>query len=362
MKIDISEKLWDRQVIIRVLVGILAIIAVFAVCVMVLSPFVPAIMLGLILTLATWPAFRWLEQKLNHRTTLAASIMTLSLVVVFVAPLFLVGSTLIDNFSALLNQMNGTLGQAAPPPPSWLKSIPFINGYAEQMWADYIQNTDKLPILIQEHSGQIYQKILAIGGSIGRGVLDISLAVFISFFMFRHGVSTAARLHALILNFGGARAVHLLDVSKGTLIAVIYGLVGTAIAQGVTAGIGFAMTGIPAPVLLGLIVFILSFIPGGPPMIWIPATIWLFTQDHNVAGIILGLWSLIIVSGTDNILRPYFISLGSDLPLILILMGVVGGILAFGFIGIFVGPTVLAVAYSIMMEWSHKENTDKIVG
>ncbi len=355
MKIDISEKLWDKTAILRVLVGLAALITVFVVCVMVLAPFVPSILLALILTLATWPAFTWLESKLQHRTSLAATIMTLSLVVLFVAPLLFVGSTLMDNFRDLMASFSGTLGQRPVSMPSWIHSLPIIGSHADQYWIEYIQNKERIPMLLQEHSGTITKKLLAIAGSIGHGIIDLSLAILISFFMFRHGVSVADRLKTLIENFGGKQAVYLLGVSKGTLIAVIYGVVGTAVVQGATAAFGFWLSGVPAPALLGLMVFILSFIPGGPPLIWIPATLWLFGEDMVGPGIFLGLWSLIIVSGADNVLRPYFISLGSNLPLLLVLMGIIGGILAFGFIGLFVGPTLLAIAYNIMLEWSHSQ-------
>ncbi len=360
MKIELSEKLWDRSVILRIIVGLLAIAAVFIICVMVIAPFVPAILLALILTLATWPAFTYIEKRLNHKTTLAATLMTIILIFIFVAPLLFIGSTLMDSFRGLMGTLTSTLGQRPTSMPDWLHSLPIIGGHVDQFWSDYIENKERIPMLLQEHSGTITQKLLAVAASIGKGIVDISLAVLISFFMFRHGVGAGERVLSLIENFGGAKAVHLLHVSKGTLIAVIYGVVGTAIAQGALAAFGFWLAGVPGPALLGLLVFILSFIPGGPPLIWIPATIWLFGEDMVGAGIFLGLWSLIIVSGADNVLRPYFISLGSNLPLLLVLMGVIGGILAFGFIGLFVGPTILAVAYNIMLEWSHAQE-EKII-
>jgi predicted PurR-regulated permease PerM len=362
MKIDLSEKLWDKTAILRVLVGLSALVTVFVVCLMVLAPFVPSILLALILTLATWPAFTWLERKLNHKTALAATIMTLSLVVLFVAPLLFVGSTLMDNFRDLMNNFSGALGQRPTTMPEWIRSLPIIGSHADSFWIDYVQNKERIPMLLQEHSGTITRKLLAIAGSIGHGVIDLTLAILISYFMFRHGVSTADRINTLIENFGGKQAIYLLGVSKGTLIAVIYGVVGTAVVQGATAAFGFWMAGVPAPALLGLLIFILSFIPGGPPLIWIPATLWLFGENMIGAGIFLGLWSLIIVSGSDNILRPYFISLGSNLPLLLVLMGIIGGILAFGFIGLFVGPTLLAIAYNIMLEWSHSQKVTVKLG
>ena len=161
MKIDISEKLWDKNAILRVLVGLSALIAVFVVCLMVLAPFVPSILLALILTLATWPAFRWLEAKLNHKTTLAATIMTLLLIALFVAPLLFVGSSLLDNFRELTASLSSRLGERPVIMPEWVRSIPIFGSHADAYWIEYIQNKERIPMLLQEHSGTITKKLLA---------------------------------------------------------------------------------------------------------------------------------------------------------------------------------------------------------
>ncbi len=349
MKIDLQ----DRVSIIRLLVAIAAIVVIFVMGVMIIEPFIPAILLSLILTLATWPAFIWLERKLENRTTLAALIMTALLGVFFLVPFIFVGVTLVDSFRGFVVAATEAIRNQPDRPPQWAMDIPLIGEYADSFWSEYIQDKSKIPELLQTHYGDITQKLLAITATIGRGAIDVLLSVVISFFMFRHGVLTASRLKDLIENFGGPKAVHLLAVSKGTLIAVIYGVVGTAVVQGVAAAAGFWFTGIPGAPFLGLLTFILSLVPGGPPFVWIPATLWLFAENEPGNAIFLGIWGLLIISGVDNVLRPYFISLGSNLPLILVLLGVVGGILAFGFIGLFVGPTLLAVAYNLVLEWSY---------
>ena len=348
MKLDLQ----DRVSIIRLLVAITSIIIIFVMGIMIIEPFIPAILLSLILTLATWPAFIWVERKLDNRTTLAATVMTLLLGVFFLIPFLFIGVTLVDSFKGFVTAATEAIKSQPDTPPVWSKNLPLIGSYADSFWAEYIQDKKKIPMLLQEHYGDITQKLLAVTTTIGRGVIDVLLSVIISFFMFRHGVLTAGKLKDLIENFGGPKAVHLLAVSKGTLIAVIYGVVGTAVVQGVAAVLGFWITGIPGAPFLGLLTFMLSLIPGGPPFVWVPATLWLIMENEPGNAIFLGIWGLLIISGVDNVLRPYFISLGSDLPLILVLLGVVGGILAFGFIGLFVGPTLLAVAYNIILEWT----------
>ena len=349
MKLDLQ----DRASIVRLLAAVTSIALILITGVMIIEPFIPAILFSLILTLATWPGFIWLERKLDNRTTLAATIMSLMLGILFLIPFIYIGATLVDSFKGLATAASEAIRSQPATAPVWARDLPIVGQYANAWWEEYIHDKNKIPMLLQEHSGDITQRLLAITTTIGRGLVDALLSVIISFFMFRHGVQTAGRLQGLIENFGGPKAVHLLNVSKGTLIAVIYGVVGTAVVQGVAAAIGFAVTGIPGAPFLGLLTFVLSLVPGGPPFVWLPATAWLLMEGETGKAIFLGVWGLLIVSGVDNVLRPYFISLGTNLPILLVLLGVIGGILAFGFIGLFVGPTLLAVAYNLILEWSN---------
>ncbi len=139
----------------------------------------------------------------------------------------------------------------------------------------------------------------------------------------------------------------------------MYGILGTALAQGVVAGIGFLIAGVPGAALLGLATFFLSVVPVGPPLIWISATLWLFVQGSTGWAVFMGLWGLLVVSTVDNVLKPMIISHGSNLPFMLVLLGVLGGAVAFGFVGIFLGPTLLAVGYRMMNEWVDREVTDE---
>jgi len=137
---------------------------------------------------------------------------------------------------------------------------------------------------------------------------------------------------------------------------VVYGLLGTAIAQGVLAAIGFWLAGVPAAPLLGLLTFFLSPVPVGPPLVWVPAAFWLFNQGETGWAIFMLIWGTGVVSTIDNILKPLIISQGSDLPFILVLLGVLGGVIAFGFIGVFLGPTLLAIGFALIQDWSENKN------
>lgn len=357
LKDNINLETISRVSLFRIVALISVIAAIVMGCLMILAPFMPAIILAVIFTLSTWPAFVWLERKLNHRTTLAAAIVTVLLALGFLVPLILIANSLTGNFSKLWSTLVLSIERSDGHPPEWIGEIPFVSDYVLSFWQKYLSDMQTLSASLKENAGTIYQHLLAGGALIGRGVIDLSFGVFITFFLLRHGVQTAERLSALIEKFIGDFGQHLLDVSKKTIIGVLYGIVGTAVAQGTLAAIGFTIAGIPGAAFLGLMTFFFSFIPFGPPIIWVPAAAWLFSESHIGMGIFLGLWGLLVISTSDNVIRPYFISLGSNLPLLLVLFGVFGGILAFGFIGLFIGPTLLALAYTLILAWSNKSVT-----
>ncbi len=348
MKLDALEK----SQIFRLLILLAGLVCLFFGCVVVLKPFIPAVMLAIIFCLSTWPAYAWLQRRIGCGGNLAAFLMTLFLALCFIVPLAFLGSSLAENFSRF---MSGTIGAMQHRPlaiPAWFDSVPWAKPYMDKLWAEYAGNSQQMTLALRQYAGPASQKVLAVSAAIGRGLLDLSLGILIAFFFFRHGAQVAERLNVLIAKFIGPRGQHLLNVSKKTMIGVVYGMLGTALAQGTLAGIGFWVAGVPGAPLLGVATFLLSFIPMGPPFIWVPATIWLFGQDMIGAAVFMAVWGLLVVSAIDNVIRPYFISLGSQLPFLLVLIGILGGLLAFGFIGFFIGPTLLAVAYTLVIEWS----------
>ena len=334
------------------LVIVASVICILWGCLIILQPFIPAFLLAIIFTLSTWPAFVWLKDRLEGKRTLAAFLMTLLLAACFLVPVIFMGSSLADNFSRLYAGVIAPLMDGPADMPVWLNDLPLVGAHVEGIWNNYVvanlQDGESV-------RAWLLPKLIPVGASIGRGVIDVALGILFAFFFFRHGITAANRTSALIAKFAGPRGQHLLDISKRTVIGVVYGVLGTALAQGALAGIGFWIAGVPGAPFLGLMTLLLSFVPMGPPIIWVPAAIWLFSNAHVGAGIFMTLWGLFIISAVDNIIRPYFISLGSSLPLLLVILGVFGGLLAFGFIGLFIGPTLLAVAYSLVFEWTRAE-------
>lgn len=351
LKVDFQDKTQLYQFI----VGIAAVSAILLGCLVILSPFFPAILLATIFALSAWPGFEWLKHKLHHRTTLAASLMTLLLAMCFIAPLIIIGTSASDNFTktytAVQSSLQGDTGQIS----AWIKSLPYVGDSLSAHWISITSDKEKLRQTLQNIASPTSEWIINVGTAIGYGLLDITMGVIFAYFFFRHGTSVAVRVRNLIDTFGGERGQQMLQVSKNTLIGVVYGILGTALAQGALAAFGFWLADVPGASFLGLMTFFLSFIPMGPPLIWVPAALWLISEGHTGWGMFLLVWGVFVISAIDNILKPYFISLGSNLPFMLVLVGIGGGVLAFGFIGIFIGPTLLALSYSILMEWSGKK-------
>jgi predicted PurR-regulated permease PerM len=346
MKLEVNNKVETIKLI--VLITVLTIMVIG--CGIILLPFIPAILWAIILCLTTWPAYHWIRENITKNQTLSAAIMTLFLAVCFILPLIFMGSSLAENFTTIKNLFIEFL-EGDRQPPEFLVTLPLIGDYIRDFWNQYLIDTAGMKEALQNNAEAISNGLITVGASIGRGLVDISLGIVFAFFFFCSGEQVAQRLNTLIGNYLGKRGQSLLDLSKKTMIGVVYGVIGAALAQGMIAGIGFAIAGVPAAALLGFLTFFLSFVPMGPPLIWVAATVWLFTQDQMGWAIFMIGWG-IIVSSVDTFIRPYFISMGSSLPLLLVLLGVFGGIIAFGFIGLFIGPTLLAVAYSLVLEWS----------
>ncbi|MEK0084667.1 AI-2E family transporter [Benzoatithermus flavus] len=327
-------------------------------CVLVLKPFFSALLWAMILAYATWPAYAGLEARLQHRRSLAALLMTLALVLGFVLPLALVATTMADTVTAGAESVRQLIEYGPPPPPPWVVDLPLFGPELDAAWRQFASDTVAFAAFIKPYIAPARDLAIQAGLGIGAAVLEISLSVLAAFFLYRDGIEVVDRVRYLGQRILGERAHHLLLVTGDTIRGVIYGVVGTAIAQGILAGIGFYLAGIPGGLFLGFVTFILGLIPMGPPLVWIPAAFWLLWTGQLGWAVFLGIYGFFVISGVDNLLRPYLISRESRMPLLLVFLGVIGGALAFGFIGIFLGPTLLGVAFALVAEWSTSDRPE----
>jgi predicted PurR-regulated permease PerM len=333
-------------------VGWIVLCLLLAGCLLVLLPFVSAMLWGIVLAISCWPAYERLLRLTANRRTVASLLMMVGMVLVFLLPFAIVGITLADNVSALTAALRSWIAAGPPAPPGWLHKIPVVGAKAFEAWSSVASDTGKILEKSKEWIQPVSSVLLRGGILLGRGVIELALSVLISFFLFREGVSAAERLGTAVERISGERGQRLLIVAGKTVRGVVYGILGTALVQAVLAGVGYFMAGVPGAALLALLTFFFSVVPIiGTGLVWIPAAFWLFHQGSTGWGIFMLIWGLAIAN-IDNFIKPWLISQGSEMPFLLVFFGVIGGALTFGFIGVFLGPTLLAVGWRLVKEWA----------
>ncbi|MEO8755853.1 MAG: AI-2E family transporter, partial [Casimicrobiaceae bacterium] len=291
---------------------------------LVLQPFLSAIVWAAILAATTWPLFHWMVRR-SGRPGAAATMMTLLIMTVVVAPFVIVGATLAENADRLTDFTRNVVERGLPDPPEWVARLPLIGERAATYWASFAHDGAGLLAELKRLLDPLRQFGFTAGAVVGDGLLQLTLSVLIAFFFFRDGEAIMGRVRGAVSRIAPQRGLHMLEVAGDTTRAVVYGILGTALAQGVLMAIGLYIVGIKAAPLLGLLTFFLSPVPVGPPLVWIPVGLYLiFAQDQTAWGIFLLVWGALVVSSVDNVLKPMIISRGSDLPFILVMLGVFG--------------------------------------
>ena len=330
--------------------GIALISAIVIGCGFVLRPFLSAILWAAILCFATWPLHEVFLRRLRGRRNLAAGMMTLVLSLVLIIPFVIVGVTFTDSVREGMQWLDIQKEEGVMPPPAWVERVPLIGDRVSSYWSDLAENP--------EPSIKYWKPKFQVAGlwllrhslDLIQGVFQLVISVLIAFFLYRDGEGLVAQLREGFQRISGDSSQHMMDVVKTTVRSVVYGVIGTGLAQGIAAAIGFTVAGVPSAMLLAFFTFFLSFVPFGPPIVWIGASIWLFAQGRIGWGIFMVVYGVLCISSVDNVVKPYIISRGSKLPFVVMFIGVLGGVATFGFIGIFLGPTLLAVGFSLAQE------------
>jgi predicted PurR-regulated permease PerM len=257
----------------------------------------------------------------------------------------------------VLETENGLVVQDSPPPPKTEESKPpgtgaDVNADGKPDVEPAKNESSHLVVVLAKFLTWAKSGLLSGGKAVLQGVIQMLISAFLAFFLLRDAPELSARLAVAVERLAGDRGKHLIKVAGDTVRGVIYGILGTAIAQALVAGLGFYIAGVPGVVLLSVLTFLFAVLPFGPPLIWVPASLWLFAQGQPGYALFMALWGLLGISSVDNFLRPYLISQGNKMPYALVFCGVIGGALAFGLVGVFLGPTLLAVAFRLVDEWS----------
>jgi len=316
----------------------------------ILRPFLLSIVWAAMIVVATWPLMLRVQARVKRRA-LAAVVMACAILLIFVAPVLLAIQTLAENTDTLARWIRMLTTATIPPPPDWVARIPLAGSWLAERWAGIASGgKEGLAASLVPYATDAAQWLAAALGSVGLFGLQFLLTAAIAIIMFVNGEAARDALIRFGRRLAGPRGEGAAILAGQAIRAVALGVVVTALVQTVLAGIGLALAGIPFAGLLTGMILLLCIAQIGPLVVLVPAVIWLFYHDANGWGVALLIWT-VIVGGLDNVLRPMLIRRGADLPLLLIFGGVIGGLIAFGIVGLFVGPVVLAVTYTLLNDW-----------
>jgi len=331
--------------------GVIFIGGLIAATFWVMQPFLPAVIWATTLVIATWPVMLLVQRRLWNRRSLAVAVMTLILLLILIVPLALAIVTIVDNEERIIGWAKSLAEFTVPPPPDWVARLPLVGNKLQQFWqqfaADGIQD---LAARLAPYAQSVTKWFVAQAGGVGMMLLQFLLTVVIAAIMYAGGDSAADWLQRFGKRLAGQRGVNVVVLSGQAIRGVALGVVVTALVQAVFGGIGLAVVGVPMAGVLTALMFMLCIAQLGPMLVLAPAVVWLYWSGDNGWGTFLLVWTL-FVGTMDNFLRPYLIKKGADLPLLLIFAGVIGGLVTFGLVGLFLGPVILAVAYTLLDEW-----------
>jgi predicted PurR-regulated permease PerM len=324
-------------------------------CVAVLYPFFSALLWAAILVFTTWPLHELIRGRLHLSRGVAALLMVSLTAVILVLPIALAAPGGGDDVVHLRHAIEDALRGGLPLSPSWLRDVPLLGPTLADLWDHWAADIGALLDALKPFLGIVLEGGLSVVLGIANGVVMFLLALFVAFFFYVYGEPLAARMRRIMHRVAGPHAERLIEVTGATVRGVVYGIVGTAVVQGILTAFGLWLSGVPRPVLLGVVAGLLSVLPIGAPVVWIPAALWLLGSGHIAWGIFLGVYGVVAVSGADSLIRPWFIARGAHLPFMLTILGVLGGALAFGLLGIFLGPVLLGVGFTLLNEWVKEE-------
>lgn len=330
-----------------------AIAIVLISCYLVIHPFIPAIVFAMVVCISTWPLYLCLRKALWGKPALASLLMIMLLIMLVIIPSALLAVSLADNVTATFDTVKVFLEHGPIEPPVWLKELPLFGERLNSYWQGLASGGKEAVMLFKELLEPVRNFLLNLGNVIGQSLLQMVFAAFIGFFFYRDGEALIQALrNGMAKLLAGSLGAEPLTMIHQTVTGVVYGIFGAALAQAIAATIGFFIAGVPGAFLLGAATFFLAMIPMGPTLIWGGASVWFLYQESYGWAIFMVLWGVLVISSIDNVVRPYLISRGSSLSFLLTFLGVTGGIVAYGFIGIFIGPPILAVGVMLTQLWT----------
>ncbi len=327
---------------------------VFIICIgvwVVLAPFFTAIAWACILAYVSWPLYIWLLNKLGKKDTIASLLMTTVMAAAVITPILWLFWVLKAELSIATSIFTVKLANGWIVLPKFIAELPFvgtdINAWLTKVLANPIEFKNEAHALLMNAD----QKFIGIIGGISGNLATMGFALLTLFFAYKGGLKFMTQSEQVLESLLGIRARSYFQAAGDATRGVIYGIVLTAIAQGACAGIGYWIVGLDAPIMLAAITALFAMLPFATPFVWGGIGLWLILTGNTVSGVQLLLWGALVVSWIDNIIRPIILAKSVKIPFLLAFFGVIGGVSAFGFIGLFLGPVILAIAYAVWQEW-----------
>lgn len=315
----------------------------------ILSPFLPALAWATMLVIATWPVMLWIQRRLWGRRWLAVTVMTVIMLLLLVIPSFLGISAIVSHVDDITGWVRSLDATRLQTPPEWVQKLPFVGEKLDAAWRDTLADSglaERITPFLRDGVAWLVGQL----GSLGSIIVHFLLVVVVSAILYANGESAADGVRRFARRIGGDRGDNAVQLAGQAIRGVALGVVVTALAQSLLGGVGVAIAGVPFAPVLTVVMFLLALAQIGAGPVLVGCVIWLFWRGESSWGTAMIVWT-VLVSALDNVLRPFLIRRGADLPLVLIFVGVVGGLVTFGLIGLFVGPVVLAVTHTLISAW-----------
>jgi predicted PurR-regulated permease PerM len=330
-------------------VRIAAIGVLVLLCYHIVAPFLGPIVWAMIIAVAAYPTYLKIERLVKGRKGLAATIMTLLMLLIMIVPALLLASTFISGINDLAAQLKeGTL--VIPPPPPSVESWPVIGKQLSALWAGAAQNFEKTLLQYGDQIKAAGIWLLSAAGQMGVAVLLFIISVVIAGVMLAYAEGGKRFLHSLAHRLAGKRGDDLVLVAGSTVRSVFRGILGVSFIQATLAGLGLLVAGIPGAGLWAFVCLILCIVQIGTPLVMFPAAIYMWFTADTFSAILFTIWT-IFVGVSDNILKPFLLGRGAESPMLIVLLGSIGGFLAIGVVGLFVGAVILTLGHRLFMVW-----------
>jgi predicted PurR-regulated permease PerM len=326
----------------------------------VFTPFIPALIWATIIVISTYSFMLKLQKLLWNKKGLAVTAMLILILLIVLAPIALAVGTIASNLSQMVGLVDSLTEFKLQPLPDWIAGIPLVGSQIQAGWNQFASlNNEEVIKRVIPFLNNITKWFVSLAGGFGKFMIHFLITVILSGILYSKGEIAVKGIKNFATRLAGERGDAIVTLAGQAVKAVTMGVVITAIIQSVLGGIGLAICGVPKPGLLTAIMFILGLTQIGAGPVLIPAVIWKFASGDPVWGTVLLVWT-IVVGGSDNFIRPFLIKRGADLPILLIFAGVIGGLIAFGIVGLFIGPVILAVTYTLLKAWINEHRSETV--